>query len=153
MSTPSGSKRILVGVDGSASSIGALRRGAIMADALGAQLEAMMVWEYPSVMLSYEPAAQWSPESDSRQVLEKAVTKAFPHGRPPGLTITWRVGSPAKTLIEESKNAAMLVLGGRGHGGFAGLLLGSVSSTCAEHAHCPVLIMHPEVPKTADGRA
>ena len=45
-------------------------------------------------------------------------------------------------LIDESISAEMLVLGSRGHGGFAGLLLGSVSSACAEHAHCPVLVVH-----------
>jgi Universal stress protein family. len=45
-------------------------------------------------------------------------------------------------LIEESAHASMLILGSRGHGGFVGMLLGSVSAACAEHAHCPVLVMH-----------
>ena len=51
-------------------------------------------------------------------------------------------GHPRSTLIEESKSADMLVLGRRGHGGFGGLLLGSVSSACVAHAHCPVLVVH-----------
>ncbi|MGA7206344.1 MAG: universal stress protein, partial [Specibacter sp.] len=51
-------------------------------------------------------------------------------------------GPPRQSLIEASREASMLVLGRRGFGGFAGLLMGSVSSACASHAHCPVLIVH-----------
>jgi len=45
-------------------------------------------------------------------------------------------------LIEQSVGAEMVVVGSRGHGGIAGVLLGSVSAIVAEHAHCPVLIIH-----------
>ena len=55
-------------------------------------------------------------------------------------------GNAAKVLLEASEGARMLVVGSRGHGGFSGLLLGSVSAACAEHARCPVVVVHGDGP-------
>ncbi|MEN8600696.1 universal stress protein [Microbacterium rhizosphaerae] len=134
------SDRILVGVDGSASSIHALRYAARMAEAFDAPLEAVTTWYYPA-FTEFEFATDWSPQQDAADILDQAIAEAFADD-PPELTRHVIAGPPSRTLIDLSADSAMLVLGSRGHGGFAGLLLGSVSAACAEHAHCPVLIVH-----------
>jgi nucleotide-binding universal stress UspA family protein len=55
-------------------------------------------------------------------------------------------GQPAQVLVDEAEDAELLVVGSRGHGGFTGLLLGSVSQQCAHHARCPVVIVNEPVP-------
>ena len=131
--------RIVVGVDGSESSLDALRLAARAATALGTSLEAIAVWDYP-------PGAEmamlvgWSPEEDAHEILNIAALSVFGGERPSWFHTTTKQGLATRVLIEESKGADMLVVGSRGHGGFIGLLLGSVSAACAEHAHCPVLV-------------
>lgn len=139
--TNSSRRGIIVGVDGSDSSVEALREAAEIAEALDLPLEAIITWEFP-VMGEYRPIPGWSPEEDAKTILSSAVSQAFPDAPPPFLTTTTAPGPAARTLIELSEDARMLVLGSRGHGGFVGMLLGSVSAACAEHAHCPVLVVH-----------
>lgn len=134
---------ILVGVDGSDSSLEALRKGVELATALGAPLEALTFWNLsPSPSGAYYPIAGWSPEEDAREILAAAIQSAFGDITPKWFTATTIHGSAARCLITESERAEMLILGSRGRGGFAGLLLGSVSRACAAQARCPVLIMH-----------
>jgi nucleotide-binding universal stress UspA family protein len=134
--------RYVVGLDGSDHSIGALRHAVRLARLTGAQLEAVVVWDYP---INYGPSwtpTEWTPEVDARHILEHAVDAVFGTETLPSVTLVVRRGSAGAVLLDQSKDADLLVVGSRGHGGFAGLLLGSVSAVCAEHATCPVLVVH-----------
>ena len=150
MSHTENTSPILVGVDGSEPSIDALRRAATIAIALETPIEAVTTWEYPMMNDGYYPDG-WSPENDAELILEAAVGTAFPDGAPADLRRTILHGSTARVLIDYSETASMLVLGSRGRGGFAGLLLGSVSAACAAHAHCPVLVMHQSAQRIPHG--
>lgn len=134
--------RIVVGIDGSKSSIDAFRYAVRVAQAFKTTLEAITVWTYPA---GAEVAllVNWSPEDDAHDLLDAAVETVFGTDVPPWFSSATKPGSTARALIEESAGSEMLVVGSRGHGGFVGLLLGSVSAACAEHARCPVLIVHP----------
>ena len=67
--------------------------------------------------------------------------------RAAGVDVTGELdlGSSAQALLHAAEHASMLVLGSRGHGGFAGLMMGSVSMYCVHHAHCPVVVVPPPV--------
>lgn len=136
---------IIVGVDGSDSSIAALRWGARIASALSLDLQVVAVWQYPVMALDtfyFYPSEVLSPQEENEKILTDAIATVFDGNPPLSLTTVVRSGPVARTLIEQSEGAEMLVVGSRGHGGFVGLLLGSVSATVAEHAHCPVLVVH-----------
>lgn len=137
--------RIVVGVDGSEQSQLALRWAAQLAPCLDCQIEAVIAWRFPAGYTFGIPDG-WDPEHDARRRLEDAVDATFDDGRPVGLQLLVRDGMPAKVLLDAAVGARMLIVGSRGHGGFMGLLLGSVSSAVAEHAHCPVLVVHPVLP-------
>ncbi|MEA9983807.1 MULTISPECIES: universal stress protein [Subtercola] len=133
--------RIVVGIDGSEASIEAFRRAVRLAGGLNATVQTVVAWHNPTSVGTFG-FSDWSAEADARHILAAATEAVFDQNPPEWLNETAREGYPAQVLIEESKGAEMLVVGSRGHGGFTGLLLGSVSTACAEHAHCPVLVMH-----------
>lgn len=138
-----GSERwIVVGVDGSTHSEKALQWGAHLSARFGADLVAVSAWDYPAAVgWSFIPE-EWHPDQDTAKILQETLHKVFGGNTPANVRTVVREGGAAKVLLEESKGATMLIVGSRGHGGFAGLLLGSVSSNVAEHAPCPVLVVH-----------
>ena len=134
--------RIVVGVDGSPESKTALRWAARLAAAIGATVQAVIAWEFPQTYGWPVAVDGWRPDVDAAKVVQDTIDEVFGPQRPTGLETVVTEGHPSDVLLGAGKDALMLVVGSRGHGGFAGLLLGSVSAACAEHAHCPVLVVH-----------
>ena len=143
--------RIVVGVDGSEHSVRALRWALAEAKARNATVEALITWSYPVIasdgfsggaVVAMDVAAL---ERSAGQALEGAIEEAEPDATA-RQAIARRVveGNPGHALVEASRGADLLVVGSRGHGGFTGLLLGSVSNQCVHHAHCPVTVIRPE---------
>ena len=134
---------IVVGIDGSESSKNALRWAAKLAPTISDSIDVFVVWEYPA-MLGWEGGIpDWlRPDEDAQKVLDATLKSIFGEVLPKGLVGRIQQGHPASFLLDASKSAAMIIVGSRGHGGFSNLLLGSVSSACAEHAVSPVLIVH-----------
>lgn len=135
---------IVVGVDGSPLSIEALKWAARFESTVGGPITAIAAWHIPASAVGFAeyPGVGWNPEEDAAKVLESALKDAFGDQAPAGLTARTVQGRPAQVLVEASRDASMLVVGSRGLGGFMGLLLGSVSRACAEHAACPVMVLH-----------
>lgn len=141
------SQPIVVGVDGSQASLEALREAGRMADLMGCPLTAVTTWQLPVTAADYPFPLEQNFEEDARRRLGAAVRAVFGEEPPAGLEQVVSVGSPARVLRDLSEDARLLVVGSRGHGGFVGLMLGSVSSAVAAHARCPVLITHRAVPE------
>ncbi|WP_309125361.1 universal stress protein [Kocuria sp.] len=140
MSAPS-DQRILVGVDGSESSVEALRLGARLARGLGAPLEALACAGDATVLDAEMLVDDEALVAGHEQILARAVAAAFGDDVPEGLTTTVTRGRPAGRLITESEHAQLLVLGRHGRSGVLGARLGSVSNACVAYAHCPVLVV------------
>jgi nucleotide-binding universal stress UspA family protein len=145
MTGPADERRVVVGVDGSQPSRHALQWAQFMAHVLDAAIDAVTVWDI-SAIAAAEWVDDWDPEKGAATALHTTIAEVL--GSPPPVPVRELVrhGSAASELVQTSQGAELLVVGSRGHGGFAGLLLGSVSSASAEHAHCPVLIIHGDTP-------
>ncbi|HEX5294163.1 MAG TPA: universal stress protein [Streptosporangiaceae bacterium] len=81
---------------------------------------------------------------EPRKVLNEAVASAVDPASPVPVTMTVAHGVASQVLLDAARAADLLVVGSRGHGGFAEALLGSVSQHCVHHASCPVVIIRGE---------
>ena len=138
--------RIVAGVDGSESSLAALRWAVRQAELTGATVEAVIAWRYPVLPVPVGPApAAVVASADFEKAAGKTVTDAIHAVAGPGsnVQVSSQVteGNAAQVLIDAAEGADLLVVGSRGHGGFTEALLGSVSQHCVHHAPCPVVIV------------
>jgi nucleotide-binding universal stress UspA family protein len=138
---------IVVGIDGSAHSAQALE-WAIKEGALQhAPVTVVTVnsvpaspWTGNPFILAQDPAVLGKMRQAAEEMADK-VTSHLGEARPTSVTVRAVNGFPAKELIDASRDADLLVVGSRGAGGFARLLMGSVSDQVAHHAHCPVMVV------------
>jgi nucleotide-binding universal stress UspA family protein len=137
---------ILVGIDGSAHSKDALEWAAKEAALRHTSLTVLTVrqavadvWGSTSHYLGDESLIEKA--RVAAQAETDSVLSTLGDGRPESVTVKATQGIPAEEILNEGADADMIVLGSRGGGGFARLLLGSVSSTVVEHATVPVMIL------------
>ena len=144
---------IVVGVDGSEESKEALRFAIHEAQLRKATLRAIHVWTYPVIFAGEFVPPDLVDANALRESAQKALdeTVAEVAGDNPDAYIERVVehGSVAHVLVEAAKEADLLVVGSRGHGGFTGSLLGSVSQQCAQHAPCAVVIVRKQRDRVA----
>ncbi|MCX5084325.1 universal stress protein [Streptomyces sp. NPDC056121] len=138
--------RIVVGVDGSPSSQAALRWAVRYAGLVGGRVEAVSAWEVPGMASWSAPAVDTDfDEGQAERGLVEEVRAVL--GEDGANLVHERLvrGNAAEVLVDAAEGAEMLVVGGRGHGGFRRALLGSVSQQVAHHAPCPVTIIRPDL--------
>jgi nucleotide-binding universal stress UspA family protein len=135
---------IAVGVDGSDKSIPALSWAAQEAAAHGHVLRLVTAWSIPVTALS--PGGLPAPfpvdelQGDARAAQDAVIAKA---DIPEGVQIEREIveGGPGAALLKAGETVDLIVIGSRGHGGFTGMLLGSVGQQVTGHAKCPVVVV------------
>ncbi len=139
---------LVVGLDGSEQSRLALRWAAAVAEPAGLPLRAVEAWSYPKLSVVSGAGDLAGPEEMDRRTIEdlRAVVTEELGEIPPFVEAQALRGPAAGALLQVVTARSVLVLGARGLGGFAGLLLGSVSRECAEHAPCPVVVAKDDRP-------
>ncbi|MCB5293933.1 universal stress protein [Arthrobacter sp. SO3] len=142
---------IVVGFDGSEHSQTALSWAMDEARHRNGQLRLITAWNkpplawYPAVVetAAGEIAAEESPEHIAGTLQAEALNSAADEGVAASGQVV-NSDSPASAILDAAKDADLVVVGSRGHGGFPGLHLGSVSTQVINHAPCPVLVVRPK---------
>jgi len=140
---------IVIGYDGSKQSHEALEWAIEESRYRNAELRVLTIWNkapmawYPAMLetAAGEIVAESSPEQQAEALSAKAAQAAA------GVNVVTRTiknDSAASAIIEAAREADLVIVGSRGHGGFAGLHIGSVSAQLANHSPCPVLVVRPK---------
>ncbi|MFD7258219.1 universal stress protein [Streptomyces sp. NPDC059874] len=145
MDTSGHTPRVVVGVDGSPASYEALRWAVRYARLIAGTVDAVAAYDLPGAAGWSAPAADVAfDEEQARKDLTDEIEKVLRQVGEVPLEQHVVRGSAAKVLIGASAGAELLVVGSRGRGGFASLLLGSVGQQCAAHAPCPVVLVRSQ---------
>jgi nucleotide-binding universal stress UspA family protein len=137
--------RIVVGVDGSPSSVEALRWALEQAELTGARIEVVTAWEPQAAYWWAMPVIDEGAEALAQRMQADCMRQVL-HAVPPRVELDQFVtqGPPAKVLMKAAEGARLLVLGTRGHRPLVEAMLGSVGQQCVHEARCPVVIMPAE---------
>jgi nucleotide-binding universal stress UspA family protein len=150
MSAAESRGRVVVGVDGSAGSLTALRFAFDEAARQGTGLLVVAAFELPDLWWASYGVPVSNTVDDVRSHVEQTVRSAVAETLKdqvdapdaPTLEVVARAGNAAEVLLSASDGSPLLVVGNRGLGGFKRMLLGSVSLQCVQHATCPVTVVH-----------
>ena len=141
--------RIVIGVDGSLGSTRALRWALDEAHVRRASVRAIYAWQYPPIG-AFVPGPAEGYQAVAREVADAAAEYAQKYAPDVPFEMVMRSGGTVPALLDASRDAEILVSGSRGHGGFHGALLGSVTHQLTRHARCTVLVVRPLL---ADGQS
>ncbi|GAA1274117.1 universal stress protein [Kitasatospora nipponensis] len=145
MSGNDAARRVVVGVDGSPSSHAALRWAIRHAELIGGVVDAVGAWETVTSYGWSAPVVPLDLDADvARQRFERELGEVLGDEQPVEVRRRLVLGNPADVLVDAARGAELLVVGSRGHGSFAGAMLGSVSQRCVTHAPCAVVIVRPD---------
>ena len=133
--------RIVVGVDGSEGSAAALRWAIDEARRRQSEVDVVHAWEIPYVGEASFSIGPQEFEAEAQAVLDQSIRDVEPIPSDVVLRPMLLHGPAAGQLIDTAEGAELLVLSSRGHGGFVGLLLGSVSQQCLHHSTCAVVVV------------
>lgn len=132
---------IVIGVDGSPSSLRAVQWAAEQAKLTGGTLRAVSSWRWPNYITRVPPGVDLP--KDTGITLDEVLDEALVGSENVSVTRHVIEGPPGPALLTQAEDASLLVVGAQGRAAFPGMLLGSVAEYCVRHGSCPVVVVRP----------